>query len=325
MRNYFVYGILYKKGFICVRFLNSFQSNKLSYILDIEVGEEMIYVGCTSWGDHPSLYSEVTTARDKLFDYSGHFPVVEVDTSFYAIPNAVTVQKWCDETPENFKFIVKAYQGMTGHLQEDLPYETKNDMYDAFRECLQTFERNGKLAFALFQFPPWFDCQAKHVKVLQYIRQQYWQEPIAIEFRNQTWFETGMRERTLEFLKAHRFIHTVCDEPQAGAGSVPFVEAVTAGVGFIRIHGRNVFGWRNIGHGENWRKVRFLYDYNEQELQGLADSAKKLHANCQDVYVIFNNNSGKHAANNAKRMLELLNIEYEQLSPKQLNFFEGEM
>lgn len=284
----------------------------------------MIYVGCTSWGDHPTLYSEVTTARDKLFDYSGHFPVVEVDTSFYAIPSPSTVQKWCDETPENFKFIVKAYQGMTGHLQEDLPYETKNDMYNAFRACLKTFANNGKLAFALFQFPPWFDCQAKHVKVLHYIRQQLLTEPIAIEFRNQTWFNNEMRDSTLRFLQEQNFIHTICDEPQAGAGSVPFVEAVTSDVGFLRIHGRNVFGWRNIGHGENWRKVRFLYDYNEEELNSMANSVQLLLDRCNEMYVIFNNNSGGHAANNAKQMLDILNIEYEQLSPKQLNMFEGE-
>ncbi len=58
----------------------------------------MIYIGLTGWGDHPTLYSEVTSACDKLFDYSGHFPIVEVDTSFYAIPNNTNVEKWCKET-----------------------------------------------------------------------------------------------------------------------------------------------------------------------------------------------------------------------------------
>lgn len=285
----------------------------------------MIYVGLTSWGDHPSLYSEVTSARDKLFDYSGHFPVVEVDTSFYAIPNKATVQKWCDQTPNNFKFIVKAYQGMTGHLLEDLPYETKNDMFHAFRECLETFQENGKLAFALFQFPPWFDCQTKHVKYLNYIRQHYLQEPIAIEFRNQTWFSADMRERTLQYLRDNHFIHTICDEPQAGVGSVPFVAEATDEIGFVRIHGRNVFGWRNIGHGENWRKVRFLYDYNEEELATLAASIQEVNEKCKTMYVIFNNNSGGHAANNAKMLMKLLELQYNNLSPKQLNIFEGDL
>lgn len=42
----------------------------------------MINIGLTGWGDHPDVYSSVTAAKDKLFDYSGHFPVVELDTSF---------------------------------------------------------------------------------------------------------------------------------------------------------------------------------------------------------------------------------------------------
>lgn len=42
----------------------------------------MIVVGLTGWGDHPSLSSGVTTSKDKLFDYTGHFLTVEVDTSF---------------------------------------------------------------------------------------------------------------------------------------------------------------------------------------------------------------------------------------------------
>ncbi len=56
-------------------------------------GVFLIYVGLTGWGDHPSLYSEQSTTRDKLFDYSGHFPIVEVDTSFYAIPTSPKCEK----------------------------------------------------------------------------------------------------------------------------------------------------------------------------------------------------------------------------------------
>lgn len=85
----------------------------------------MIVVGLTGWGDHPSLYSGVTTSKDKLFDYTGHFLAVEVDTSFYAIPSKENVRKWCENTPENFRFIVKAYQGMTGHLRGEIPLNPK--------------------------------------------------------------------------------------------------------------------------------------------------------------------------------------------------------
>ncbi|MEK4230495.1 DUF72 domain-containing protein [Solibacillus sp. FSL H8-0538] len=171
----------------------------------------MIYIGLTGWGDHPTLYSQVTSARDKLFDYSGHFPTVEVDTSFYAIPSSANIEKWCKDTPDNFRFVVKAFQGMTGHLRDDLPYETRNDMFNAFKECAVVFQKYGKLAMILVQFPPWFDCTSKNVQYIRYVKQQLQGFPIAIEFRNQTWYANTMKDKTLAFLKTHELIHTVCD------------------------------------------------------------------------------------------------------------------
>ncbi len=70
----------------------------------------------------------------------------------------------------------------------------------------------------------------------------------------------------------------------------------------VRIHGRNIHGWRNTGNTQNWRKVRFLYDYNEEELQGLATHIRMLHQQAKDVYVLFNNNSGHHAAAKCKEI-----------------------
>lgn len=284
----------------------------------------MIQIGLTGWGDHPTLYSAATLAKEKLFDYSGHFPIVEVDTSFYAIPSASNIEKWCKDTPDNFKFIVKAYQGMTGHLRENLPYETRNDMFNAFIDCAKTFQQYGKLGAVLVQFPPWFDCTQPNVTYLRYIKQQLGQFPIAIEFRNQTWYANNIKDQTMDFLRSCQFIHTVCDEPQAGVGSVPFVPIVTADTALVRIHGRNVHGWRNIGHGENWRKVRFLYDYNRTELEKLASDIQFLQQQAKDVFVLFNNNSGGHAAANAKTLQQLLRLQFDGLAPKQLTIFEGE-
>lgn len=284
----------------------------------------MIKIGLTGWGDHPSIYSMNLTKRDRLFDYSGHFPIVELDTSFYAIPSVQNVEKWIRETPEQFQFIVKAYQGMTGHLRDDNPYETRNEMFKAFCQCASAFQKSNKLAMLLVQFPPWFDCTSKNVLYILYVKQQLQGYPIAIEFRNQTWYHPERKQETIQFLRENNFIHTVCDEPQAGVGSVPFVPEATNKKALVRIHGRNIYGWRNSGSTENWRKVRFLYDYNRDELSDLADKIKKLEQQSEEVYVLFNNNSGHHAASNAKTMQRILEVNFEGLSPKQLDFFEGE-
>lgn len=281
----------------------------------------MIKIGLTGWGDHPSLYNETTTSRDKLFDYSGHFPIVELDTSFYAIPQLSNVEKWVKETPDNFQFVVKAYQGMTGHLRDENPFSTRQEMFETFRTSIERFQQAGKLAMVLVQFPPWFDCQAKNVQYIRYMKQQLQQFPIAIEFRNQTWYRNERQQQTLEFLQQEQLIHTICDEPQAGIGSVPFVSEVTATKALIRIHGRNLYGWRNSGATENWRKVRFLYDYNEEELTALAKEIKEIETKTEEVYVLFNNNSGHHAAKNAFTLQQLLGIQFDGLAPKQLDLF----
>lgn len=284
----------------------------------------MIHIGLTGWGDHPSLYRATTTSRDKLFDYSSHFPIVELDTSFYSIPSIANVQKWVAETPEHFQFIVKVYQGMTGHLRDENPYGTIDEMFEVFKESIHIFQKAGKLALILVQFPPWYDCQQKNVQYIRYIKQQLTEFPIAIEFRNRTWYSEKFMDGTLNFLREQQLFHTVCDEPQAGEGSVPLVPIPTGEKVLLRIHGRNVHGWRNPGNNEQWRKVRFLYDYNEEELIGIKEVVEKLQDAAKEVYVLFNNNSGHHAAANAKTLQKMLGIEYHNLSPKQLDLFEGE-
>ncbi|WP_397539773.1 DUF72 domain-containing protein [Rummeliibacillus pycnus] len=283
----------------------------------------MIHIGLTGWGDHPSLYSQTSTSRNKLFDYSSHFPIVELDTSFYSIPSIANVQKWITETPKHFQFVVKAYQGMTGHLRDENPYGNMQEMFDTFKESLHIFKKAGKLALVLVQFPPWFDCQQKNVQYIRYIKQQLVEFPIAIEFRNRTWYSEQFMDGTLNFLKQQSLFHTVCDEPQAGEGSVPLVPISTGEKVLLRIHGRNVYGWRNPGNNEQWRKVRFLYDYSREELAGLRETVTGLQNAAKEVYVLFNNNSGYHAAGNAKTLQKMLGIEYHNLSPKQLDFFEG--
>lgn len=72
---------------------------------------------------------------------------------------------------------------------------------------------------------------------------------------------------------------------------------------------------------QEWRDVRYLYNYNENELKDLANKVQILEQKAKKVYVIFNNNSGGHAAQNAKTYQDILDIEYTGLAPQQLKFF----
>jgi len=280
----------------------------------------MIYIGVTGWGDHDTLYDQPNT-RNKLAVYASHFPIVEVDTSFYAIQPIKNVEKWVKDTPEKFQFIVKAYQGMTLHNRGEIPFLSKDTMFDAFKESIQPFIELGKLAMVLFQFPPWFDCTKENVQYLRWCKHEMEDIPCALEFRHQSWFRPDIANKTIAFMKEEGWIHSICDEPQAGVFSIPTVLQVTnEHKTLVRFHGRNVSGW-NRNKQANWRDVRYLYKYNDAELLEWKNHLLSLKKECKNLYILFNNNSGGDAANNAKRLIELMEVKYEGLAPKQLELF----
>jgi uncharacterized protein YecE (DUF72 family) len=281
----------------------------------------MIYIGTTGWGDQDLLYPTGTKSRDKLAVYSSHFPTVEVDASFYAIQPIRNSEKWMRDTPDSFRFVVKAYQGMTGHQRGDIPFDSKQAMFKAFKDSLQPYIDHQKLAMVLFQFPPWFDCKKENVEYLRFCKNEMGDFPCSLEFRHQSWFYPEIRIKTLEFMKEENWIHSICDEPQAGIGSIPTVLEVTNSENvLVRLHGRNTYGWQQKA-GIDWREVRYLYRYNINELEEWDSNIKQLEKACKNIYVLFNNNSGGDAAGNAKEFIQLLNIEYTNLAPRQLDLF----
>ncbi|WP_391116683.1 MULTISPECIES: DUF72 domain-containing protein [unclassified Psychrobacillus] len=281
----------------------------------------MIKVGLTGWGDHPDLYT--SSAKQKLQDYSSYFPVVELDASFYAIQPIKNTHKWLKETPDNFQFVVKAFQGITGHLRGESPFDSVNEMFQIYRASIEPFKEHGKLSMVLVQFPPWFKCEKENVDYIMRVREELKEFDVAIEFRHQSWYAPHFKDKTIQFLREHQFHHTVCDEPQVGEGCVPQVPIPTSNKVLYRLHGRNTYGWINPGNNVKWREVRYLYDYNKEELTAIQKVCEQLHKQADEVVVLFNNNSGGHASKNANTFKQMLGIEFEGLAPKQLDLFEG--
>lgn len=282
----------------------------------------MIRVGLAGWGDHDDLYVKGTPARDKLKVYSKQFPVVEVDSSFYAVQKADLYQRWAAETTDDFSFLIKAYQGMTGHLRGANPFPDTDSMFQAFKDSIEPVREAGKLKAVLFQYPPWFECDRNNVALLRAAKDRMGDIPVALEFRHQSWFAPDMMDKTLSFMQQEGWIHSICDEPQVEPGSVPTVLRPTdKQLTVVRFHGRNASGWSS-GGSSNWREVRYLYRYNREELQEWRDNLRMLERDTEEICVIFNNNSGGDAAENAVEFMKLLDLEPGELAPKQLDLFE---
>lgn len=226
-----------------------------------------------------------------------------------------------DGNAERFFFYSKSLSRNDRTYEREIPFSTFDEMFDVYKQSILPLIEANKLKMILFQYPPWFDCKVKNVDLLRHTKEKMEDLPCAIEFRNQTWFYPEMRDKTLQFLEKENWIHTICDEPQAGIGSVPLIlEATNSDMALIRFHGRNVHGW--LDKGENWRAVRCLYRYNSKELAEWVERLERLKKKTKDIFVLFNNNSGGDAADNAKQLMKMMNITYGEPKPEQLNLFE---
>ncbi|WLR41313.1 DUF72 domain-containing protein [Bacillus carboniphilus] len=280
----------------------------------------MILIGLTGWGDHDTLYTE--PSKNKLEQYAAHFPVVEVDSSFYAIQPVKNAEKWVKQTPDSFRFVVKAFQGMTLHKKDMEPFQNIEMMFEAFLESIKPYLEAKKLEVVLFQFPPWFDCTRRNVNYLRKCKELMKNTPVALEFRHRSWFTELMEHQTISFMKKEGWIHSICDEPQIGQGCVPTIlEPTNEKTTLVRLHGRNTHGWLKPKEG-NWREVRYLYRYNHNELQEWKEKIEKIKSKSKNLTILFNNNSGGDAADNAKQLKDLLGLDFEGLAPKQLHLFE---
>ncbi len=112
---------------------------------------------------------------------------------------------------------------------------------------------------------------------------------MAVEFRNKSWFDGKHAASTLAFERERGLVNVVVDEPQGSSNSIPSVwEATNDQLALVRLHGRNHTTW-NIKDAKA-ASDRFNYDYNDDELAGLADEIRRVAALVARTHVIFNNN-----------------------------------
>ncbi|MDO4903742.1 MAG: DUF72 domain-containing protein [Limosilactobacillus sp.] len=280
-----------------------------------------ITMGTTTWTEHPALiHGEQRPVT--LDEYAQYFPVVEVDTFFYALPQMSTIQRWLEMVPEEFQFIIKANQGMTLHQRGQEKSELEQ-LFIQYRRTISPLIATGQLKTILFQFPPYFDASVADIAYLRLIREWMGDLPIAVEFRNSSWYSPAVFPSLVQYCQDLRFTLVAVDEPRLPGTTVPF-ELVTTNpkLAMLRLHGRNQAGWAN--QDDQWRSTRTLYKYSDSELAGFADAVRKLDPQPSEVCIIFNNNSGRDAAPNALTMQKILGVHFSGLaprSPEQLDLF----
>ncbi len=255
----------------------------------------MIFIGTAgfSYEDWKGVfYPERMASRDMLRFYAENFPVVEVNSSWYAIPPPSRFASMAGRTPEGFRFVVKAYQGIT-HKVPGRPED-----FISFLSSLRPLEESGKLAAVLAQFPWGFRNTAENRGYLERLREMMGERPVVVEFRNRQWVEEG----TWELLRRLRLSFCCVDEPPL-EGLVEPMAVFTAEPAYVRFHGRNRKTWWDRER-ESWERYDYLY--SPEELGEWRGKVGALAKRARDVYLIFNNHYRGQAVRNARMMAGIL-------------------
>jgi uncharacterized protein YecE (DUF72 family) len=294
-----------------------------------------VLIGITGWTE-PTLVKDGTfypkktmSAEDRLRFYAEQFPIVEVDSTYYAPPSERNALLWIERTPAHFTFNIKAYALLTNHptkpdslyrdvrdrlppeqadkrnvYREQLPAELVEEVWQRFRDALMPLHSAGKLGAVLFQFPQWFVISRKNKDYIVECAERLSYYRIAVEFRHKTWLEERNREETLSFLEKHQLPYVCVDMPQGFDSSLPPVAAATSSeLAVVRFHGRDPAQWtkRNVSAAE-----RFRYDYSQQELSEWVPRIRELASSARETHVLMNNCYRNFAVKSAQQLATLL-------------------
>jgi uncharacterized protein YecE (DUF72 family) len=164
------------------------------------------------------FYPEDLPDKQMLAFYADHFAAVEIDSTFYRMPSAKTLETWRDSTPQHFRFAVKASQQITHRQRLKVPS-------DALNYLMSTVPLLGeRLGLVAFQLPPFFRCDIPKLQAFLEVLPSNVQA--SFEFRHPSWFTAEV----YELLRRQRSILCIHDGDE---GCTP--QETTADAVYVRL------------------------------------------------------------------------------------------
>lgn len=248
---------------------------------------------------------------DELRYYAEHFDTVEVNSTFYRVPEAAQVARWVQRTPTDFLFAVKLFQKFT-HPDMFLERAGTGDWtvtpadVDLFRAGIEPLAGAGRLGALLLQFPPSLHAGPATGDYLSWLLDWFRDYPCAVEVRHASWCAPGAGGDLAARLGAAGATLVVADDPetrerpfQAGCSTDQALEhparkAFSPPL-YLRLHGRNAAAWWRHAAAED----RYNYLYSPAELRPFADTARDAAAAGRRVFAFMNNHFSAKAVANA--------------------------
>jgi uncharacterized protein YecE (DUF72 family) len=240
-------------------------------------GLDMIHIGTSGWhyGHWKGpFYPEDMSTEDFLGYYADRFQTVEINNTFYQLPERETVVHWRRTVPDDFIFAVKANQYITHMKKLKDPEEPVSN----FLENIQALE--DKLGPILFQLPPHWNFDRERLEsFLEALPQGL---KYAFEFRDPSWFN----DEAYALLERHNA--AFCIYHLHGDLSP---KRITSDLVYVRLHGP-------VG--------RYQGKYNDDELRSWSGDLSGWAEDGKDVYCYFDNDEAGYAAENAQRLMQMV-------------------
>jgi uncharacterized protein YecE (DUF72 family) len=214
-------------------------------------------------------------AASKMLDYYvQHFDTVEINNSFYRLPQESTLKDWHDSTPQGFRFAMKGSRYLT-HMKKLADPEAGLGKFLPRARVL-----GRKLGPILFQLPPFLDAKPERLEA--FLAALPRNLHCAFEFRHPGWHAKPVYERL------RRRNAAFCIYDLAGFQS-PL--EVTADFAYVRLHGPG---------------GPYQGSYSREALRGWAGQIGKWRRRLRAIYIYFDNDQSGYAAKNAIELKQLL-------------------
>jgi uncharacterized protein YecE (DUF72 family) len=230
-------------------------------------------VGCSGWqyrhwrGDfYPS---ELPTSR-WFAHYALTFDTVEINNSFYRLPEAETFARWREQAPRHFLYAVKASRFLTHMKKLKDPEDPLALFFDRARHLRHT------LGPVLYQLPPRWPLNLERFEA--FLRALPRRHTHVVEFREPSWYD----DRVFALMERHGVSLCLHDMQGSATGKIVIGPAV-----YVRFH----FGTQKYGGG-----------YDDRRLDEWAAWLAARAGEGRDVYAYFNNDTGGHAPRDAVRL-----------------------
>ena len=237
------------------------------------------------------VYPDGAKKEQFLTMYAGRFNTVELDYTYYAMPQASNIQHMADEAA-GLSFAIKAHQSLT-HKVDGAKWR---DDAKTYIQGIEPFLKKGCLEAVLFQFPYSFHYEADNRRYLAQLLDEFSGITSAVEFRNTEW----LNNRVLDGLKERGSALVSLDMPDL-KGLPATTDLVTAPLAYFRLHGRNKETWWGSDSA-----ARYDYLYGGSELEAVVERVKQIIVKAHRLIIYFNNHARGQAVRNAETLKKML-------------------